>query len=446
MALDFGKVAFSVSFDPTFAFPVDARSYFESYDAAVVAAASAKEAGSSESVYYYGQTLVVVENNKATFYIIQPDNTLSTINGSSEESTLTLDENQFRFNDDGKLSLVGYEDASSGQVLTLGSDGKLIWSNPIDTYTKTEIDTKIAAAGHLKRVIVKDKDEIINNYFDKDDYDTYIFMISKFTDDSDKYDEYIIIDIDGLKTIERVGTWEVDLTKYATKEELNSKVDKHDNDRLITETEAAKLTSIVDLIKSVDDNRFSVNENGKLSFKDLIINDIGGLIEALKKKVDIVDGSRLITSKEAEILNKLVMDDNGEVGISGTISAANVKGLYDLIYRVVVGSGNEIFDEEEKSLLGIEAGAQKNYINSVDETQLLVKDKKLSIKSISIDTVVDLEKILNNKANASAITEINTSISNIENLLNTKYQAHETRIAALEGRLIWHSLVDIEES
>jgi hypothetical protein len=54
MALDFGKVAFSVSFDPTFAFPVDARSYFESYDAAVAAAASAKEAGSSESVYYYG--------------------------------------------------------------------------------------------------------------------------------------------------------------------------------------------------------------------------------------------------------------------------------------------------------------------------------------------------------------------------------------------------------
>ena len=41
MALDFGKVAFSVSFDPTFAFPVDARSYFESYDAAVAAAAGA---------------------------------------------------------------------------------------------------------------------------------------------------------------------------------------------------------------------------------------------------------------------------------------------------------------------------------------------------------------------------------------------------------------------
>jgi hypothetical protein len=308
-------------------------------------------------VYYYGQTLVVVENDKATFYIIQPDGTLSTINGSNEESTLTLDENQFRFNDDGKLSLVGYEDASSGQVLTLGSDRKLIWSNPIDTYTKTEIDTKIAAAGHLKRVIVENEDEIVNNYFDKDDYDTYIFMISKFTDDSDKYDEYIIIDIDGLKTIERVGTWEVDLTKYATKEELDTKVDKHGNDRLITESEATKLTSIVDLIKSVDDKRFSVDKNGKLLFKDLIINDIGGLVTALSKKVDTVEGSRLITEEEANILNKLVIDDNGQVGISGTVNAENVKGLYNLIHKIVTESGTGIFDEQEKSLLGIEPGA-----------------------------------------------------------------------------------------
>jgi hypothetical protein len=54
MSLDFGKLNFSISFNPTSAFPIDARSYFESYADAVKAATGAKPAGSAESVYYYG--------------------------------------------------------------------------------------------------------------------------------------------------------------------------------------------------------------------------------------------------------------------------------------------------------------------------------------------------------------------------------------------------------
>jgi hypothetical protein len=54
MALNFSKMNFSVSFNPTSAFPLDARSYFESYDAAVTAAAKAVAAGSTEGVLYFG--------------------------------------------------------------------------------------------------------------------------------------------------------------------------------------------------------------------------------------------------------------------------------------------------------------------------------------------------------------------------------------------------------
>jgi hypothetical protein len=109
MAIDFGKTNRSVAFNPTSAFPLDARSYFESYAAAAAAAATAEPAGSTNTVYYFGQTIAVVEEGKATLYTIQPDKTLSTIG---------------------------------------------------DTYTKVEIDAKIAAAGHLKRKIVKDIAEI----------------------------------------------------------------------------------------------------------------------------------------------------------------------------------------------------------------------------------------------------------------------------------------------
>jgi hypothetical protein len=79
MSLNFGKINRAAAFDPTSAFPLDKRSYFESYNLASAAAQSAKEAGSSESVYYYGQTITVFENNKAKTYIIQPNGILKEI-------------------------------------------------------------------------------------------------------------------------------------------------------------------------------------------------------------------------------------------------------------------------------------------------------------------------------------------------------------------------------
>ena len=97
MSLEFGKLNFSTSFKPTSAFPLDARSYFESYDAAVAAAASAKEAGDTTTTYYYGQTVAVVEDGVASMYIINPDNTLGEVGGKVE-----INENVFAHDEDGK--------------------------------------------------------------------------------------------------------------------------------------------------------------------------------------------------------------------------------------------------------------------------------------------------------------------------------------------------------
>lgn len=110
---------FSVSFNPTSAFPLDARSYFESYESAVSAAATAMPAGDSNTVYYYGQTLCVVESNIATLYIIQPDKTLSKVGGAIE-----VDANQFLLTEEGQLSLLGFADAVAGAQLVKSSNGK----------------------------------------------------------------------------------------------------------------------------------------------------------------------------------------------------------------------------------------------------------------------------------------------------------------------------------
>ena len=114
MAMDFGKNNRSVAFNPTSAFPLDARSYFESYDAAVAAAAIAEEVGSSNSVYYFGQTLAVVENEKATLYIIQPNKTIIPIGETTEASSVEIDNNQFQFDTNGNLSLLNYSSAEAG--------------------------------------------------------------------------------------------------------------------------------------------------------------------------------------------------------------------------------------------------------------------------------------------------------------------------------------------
>ena len=82
MALNFNAIQRAAAFAPATAFPLDARSYFESYDLAVAAAATAAEPGTdaaSNTIYYFGETLVVNEGGKATLYIIQPNGTLKEV-------------------------------------------------------------------------------------------------------------------------------------------------------------------------------------------------------------------------------------------------------------------------------------------------------------------------------------------------------------------------------
>lgn len=79
MGLNFGKLNRAVAFNPTTAFPLDARSYFEDIESANDAASSAKLAGDTTTVYYNGMIITVTdpETNIAKAYIIS--------NGALEE-------------------------------------------------------------------------------------------------------------------------------------------------------------------------------------------------------------------------------------------------------------------------------------------------------------------------------------------------------------------------
>lgn len=368
--------------------------------------------------------------------------------------------------------------------------------NKTEVYNKTEVESLIAQADHLKRTTVAGVESINPN---EEGAEQFIYMVPNV--ETGNYDEYMVIDGE----VEKVGDWKVDLSDYATLDDLDAKVDKVDNARLITDEEAeklaalpstaeenfiketsdeftvtkgklelaavsqskvtgltsalssiedilsskvtaqenarlitdeeaARLAAIKDLIQAVNPNHFSIDESGQLLLNKIQINQIEELSDKLAGKVDKVEGSRLITEAEAGKLEKLSIDKDGNVGLSGTVSASNVQELYDNVVNIVSGNGTGIYDDVSRPLLGIEAGAEKNFINSVNNSQLSVDvNRELSIKAISVSTVTGLEDILNAKAT-------NAYVDSVVDLLNSKAVAYDKRLAALEGHLTWQSI------
>lgn len=437
MALNFGKLNFSVSFNPTSAFPLDARSYFESYADAVAAAALAVPAGSADSVYYYGQTLVVVENNLASFYIIQPNKTLSSIAGATN---ISVNPNHFIYDSEGNLSLKGFDTAALGQVLTVGPDGTILWS---DVYSKIETDSQIekavAAAAHLKRVIVNSKEDIDSS---ADDADQYIYMVpSGLENDSNKYYEYMVLiltDSEGVETriIEQVGSWDVDLSNYVTKTEfvdlqalVDTKVTNIEGYRLMSEEEGNKLASLEEsLVKSVDETNFEVSDAGHLSLKDLPISKVINLDAILNQGQATEGGYFLVTQTDKNKLNALVIGDNG-LEISGTVNASNVKELDTWITEhasTVEGLSENNFTDE--LLNKLEQAITEQYISSTDE-HFTVTSGNLSLNELPVSKVTNLQSLLDAKAEKD---EFITLVSRVA--------TNEADIQALYGYLTWGEL------
>ena len=429
MALDFGKLNFSISFNPTSAFPLDARSYFESYLEAEKAAASAAFVGSTDSVYYYGQTLVVVENNKATFYIIQPDNTLSAVTGAE---SIPVNPKLFEVDNNGNLSLKGFDEAIVGDVFSVGEDGTLRW---IDIYTKEDIDQKIATAvanaAHLKRKIVQSIEEIERYVENNADAEQYIFMIpTGLEEDSNKYYEYMvvtIVDSEGIETqiIEKVGSWEVDLSNYATKEELedlskvvDTKVDKVEGSRLITNEEANKINALAN-IHTVDETSFKVESN-KLSLLDIPVSKVVNLADILNRGSATEGGYYLVTKTDKDKLDAMVIGDEG-LEISGTVNAYNVQQLDEWItshVNLVTGLSEENFTTElHNKITNIQEGAEKNYIKSVSSDFTVTTEGQLNIKTIAVSKVSNLQALLDAKANKDMVESLADDVSGLKERL-----------------------------
>lgn len=333
MAMDFGTLDFAVAFNRQTAFPLDAKSYFESYASAVAAAQTADEAGSKKSVYYYGQVVSVVENGTAKLYIIQPDKTLKEAGGE-----IVINENVFAKDENGELDLLGFAAATAGAQLVKGSDGKISWVAPSGT-TVEGLDTRLTVVenaingtgegetrvpGLVEKVgtletnlaNVYTKEEVNQKLSSVLNYKGSVDNYSDLPADAVKGDVYNVKNADtvhGVKAGDNVAydgtSWDVlagtiEMSGYLTKTEAETTyVAKEEGKTLISADLIEKLTNMnadgeKNVINAVSEE-FLIDAGTRtlsLATGKITQDKIAGLAEALAKKVDAEAGKGLSTN------------------------------------------------------------------------------------------------------------------------------------------------------
>lgn len=401
---EFGKLNFAVAFAPQTAFPLDARYYFDSLEAAEAAALSAVEVGSSTGTYFYGENVVVVTSTSATLYLIQPNNTLKEVgavpvgDGKSIEVV------------DGKIVIKGFGAAKAGQQLRIGTDGNVEWFTPdtstvaglsatvaghttdianlnnnkadkaetlagygiTDAYTKEETESKIAAAGHAKFKKV----DAVPEAATAESNVLYLVMNTE----TGYYDIYAKID----NAVVRLDDVSVNLDAYSTTEQMNAaiadavknKVDKVEGSRLINADEISKLATVQqgaepNVVKSVDAGNFAVDETGKLTLTAVTEAQVTGLTEALSKKAT----AESLTAVEGRVTTV----ENDLATAKGTIETQGtaIKGL-----QTTVGTLSTDVETAKTDISGLKTKVEANetaitalqgVTNTLDTTYLKVE-------------------------------------------------------------------------
>lgn len=169
------------------------------------------------------------------------------------ELEVDFDDNLFTTlsDDDNVLTLAGFENAEVGMIPSKAEDGSLEWVEPTDLsdyYTKTEVDTLISNIDNvgLSRKIVDDLEDID---LTASDAEKFIYLVPNDLDGTtnDSYTEYLVLDDGKTKSLERVGSWGVDLSDYVPVSVYEAEVGNLD-DLIIRELPDHNDATIVDSI------------------------------------------------------------------------------------------------------------------------------------------------------------------------------------------------------
>nr|DAL94277.1 MAG TPA: tail repeat-like protein [Caudoviricetes sp.] len=339
MAMTFGTLDFAVAFNRQTAFPLDAKSYFESLEAAQTAAASAQEAGSSETTYYYGQQIAVVESGKATLYVIQPDKTLKEVGGN-----ILIDENAFVKGEDGKLSLLGFADAVGGAQLVKTEDGKVSWVKP-DTTTVEGLSTAIES---LKTTVGDDKRGLVKQVADnKAAIDTLNGASTVEGSVAYQIAQVVAGADESFDTLKEIADW---ITTHKTDAaSMNSQINTNKDDIAALKTKVGE-TSVADQIAAA----LKDGESDKYALAD-DLSTANGKITALQ---GLVGETAVATQISDAIDGALKVDGAEKYALASHIhEIANVTGLQAILDGKAAASDVEAL---QSTVDGLEAKAHEH--------------------------------------------------------------------------------------
>jgi hypothetical protein len=296
-----------------------------------------------------------------------------------------------------------------------------------NVYTKAETDTKIgeaiAAADHLKRVIIdapEGEEEIedvinewlINNSINASAADQYIYMVpSGLTADDNKYYEYIII-IDGEnRYAEQVGNWEVDLSDYVTNKNLNDTLANY-----VTSTDlnttlgsyALKTDIPTDYVSDEEIKAYSTKEEADALYaaKDATEQAINN--RYTKEEVDDligVPGTPEVGKPE---------DENYQPAVAGT-------GVYQHVY-----SKNEITD----LIADITGGESAADVKAELTAYKTSNDAEISIIKAKVGTIAEGAEV---NAIHSVDSNIFSVVTDADNSIDRQLQLVKVPVGKLEG-------------
>lgn len=173
------------------------------------------------------------------------------------------------------------------------------------------------------------------------------------------------------------------------------------------------------VINSVDTTEFSIDDSGKLSVKEIAQSKITGLTAELATKItDPKNGSRLITEDESKKLEKLVLNDDGSVEVSGEVAAGNVKGLGEWITTHRDDTTGLFSSTDATTLAGIEKGAQVNKIEAFTiANNDVIENKKVNIPIAGAQLGVVLSSAEQNNVKVGADGTMTVNDININKLV-----------------------------
>ena len=409
MAMTFGTLDFAVAFNRQTAFPLDAKSYFESLELATAAATSAQEAGSSETTYYYGQTVAVVESGKATLYVIQPDNTLKEVGGN-----IVINENVFAKDADGSLNLLGFANAVAGAQLVKSADGKVSWVKPDATTVEglqTAVSTLQTTIGDENSGLVKQVNdnsaaiEILNG--NNTTEGSVAYQIAQVVAGADaSYD-----------TLKEIADW---ISTHGTDAAaMNTQITTNKNDIAALKTQVGA-EPVATQISTAIDAALKDGESEKYALAS-DLSDANGKIAALEGKVGE-------TSVTEQINAALKVDGADKYALaSHTHEIGNITGLQDVLNSKAAASD---VTSLQSSVDGLTAKAHehsnKTILDSISEEKIAAWDaaQANTIESIKLNGTV---------VTPSEDKSVNISIPNATSEVSGLVKVDDVTIKSTDG-------------